>query len=519
MSQQKDKTHIVIVGGGTAGWVNLAYLAAKTDARLTIIHSDAIGIIGVGESTSPTVMQVAKAVGVDERIWMKDARATYKYGIDFHDWKDHGSYWFHSFDAELPEQCFHKTLTDNGKHVFRQNHTSVDYFLSLRQHSNDWDIDTFNDYHGPQKMMLETQRGHYDPRGDINIGSYPGYAYHINAFAYGQCLRRHTSAERFTEIRQRIVDVEINDNGIKQLVLEDGSTVSGDVYIDCTGFSRLLIGKFTEWEPFKGLPNNRAIFGSVPGYQSYRSTTQAHAQEVGWIWGIPTWGQMGSGYVYCSDFITDDQAHDTITKFWADRGYRWQENNRVKFVGGSNKKLAIKNVVSNGLAQSFIEPLEATSIMITCWSVIKFADLYNRHQGQWSENCARAFDTVMNTFLQRSKEYVRYHYRLSNRRDSEYWRHVTHENEQAEQEVSDVIQSLLPGLWPQEGETLINKWNWTSMLIGFDKQYKNPLPKFERWQLDNYIEYCRTLQQHYKFVTRNNADNKVILEQIHLDKG
>lgn len=507
------KPKVVIVGGGTAGWINLAYIVAKTDFDVTIIHSDEIDIIGVGESTGPTIQQIANAVGVPEHVWMRDAKATFKYGIDFLDWKDHGSHWFHSFEGEMLEQAFNNPIVDFGRDSFEQELTSIDYFLKLRQSNPTFKIDQFNNMHGPMWHLLETGKGHYNTKGQCNISKFAGYAYHVNAYDFSQCLRKHTAKEKFTEIVDTIVDVELDDTGVKSVLTKTGKRITGDIFIDCSGMKRLLIGKLSGFTKFDKLKNDSAIFGGVNGYQSHRATTVAHAQKAGWIWSIPTWGRMGSGHVYSSEHMSDDEAYDTIVKYWADKGYTWTENNRVKFTSGRMTSIATKNVIANGLAQSFIEPLEATSIMITCWTIIRFVEIYNRH-GSWDKGAARLLHSVMSKFLDNTRSFVGYHYQLSERTDTEYWR--SYHNPNAVQEVNDIISSKLNDQRLLKGQTLLNKFNWTSMLVGFDKPFNNPIRPITEEQMENYLYFCRLAQQNYQFVTRNNPSNKDILEQIHL---
>jgi len=503
---------IVIVGGGTAGWVTCAYLAARLDVDITIVHSDEIDIIGVGESTSPTVKQVADTVGVPEKIWMRDARATFKFGVEFFDWRDVGSRWFHSFDAELPEQIFSHPVIDFGKAVYPQTRTSIDYFLKLRQTNPGLDTECFNHFHGPLPYLLDSERSHFNSDGQCNTGEFPGYAYHVNAFAYSQCLRKHIASGRIKELVDTVVDVQMSDHGVEMLVLKSGRRVSGDVFIDCTGFRRLLIGRVARFTTYPELVNNRAIFGAIKGHQSARSVTQAHAQDAGWIWSIPTWGQMGSGHVYCGDYMSDDQAHDVIRNFWASRGLEWQENNRVRFTAGHMDHFAVKNVVANGLAQSFIEPLEATSIMITAWSAIRFADVFER-DNDWNERSAKKFNSVMVKFFQQTMDFVYYHYALSDRRDTPYWRDRQDDN--AVQEVSDRIREMLTLPWPRKGETLISKFSWSSMLVGYGKPYMNDLGDISDTHMENYVEFVKMAQQNYRFVTRNNPPNLELLRSIH----
>jgi tryptophan halogenase len=504
---------VCIVGGGTAGWITLAYIVSKLDIDVTIIHSNEIDIIGVGESTSPTIRQVADAVGVDEYTWMRDAKATFKYGIDFIDWNNIGSHWFHSFEGEILEQAFTNPVVDFGKDTFEQKLTSIDYFLKLRQNDASFDIDKFNNMHGPMWHILGNGKGHYNTQRQCNISKYAGYAYHVSAYEYSQCLRKHTPKEKFTEIVDTIIDVEIDDTGVKSLRTKSGNIITSDIFIDCTGMKRLLIGKLTGFTKFDKLKNNRAIFGGVDRYQNYRATTQAHAQDAGWIWSIPTWGRMGSGYVYSSDYITDDKAYDTIVKFWADKGYKWIENNRVSFTSGRCADLAIKNVFANGLAQSFIEPLEATSIMITCWTVIRFVEIYNRNN-RWDDRSARMLNTMMAQFLDNTKSFVGYHYQLSERIDTDYWR--DQKNPDVIQEVNDIISSKLRSPMLQKGQTSINKFNWTSLLIGFNKPFNNRLEDISQEHIENYLFFVKQAEENYKFLVRNNPLNEQIIKTIHL---
>ena len=503
---------IVIAGGGTAGWITLVYIVAKLDADVTIIHSDEIPIIGVGESTAPTIKQIADAVGVEEHVWMKDSKATFKYGGEFYNFKSEGSKWFHSFDAEIPHQAFDQPIVDFGKETFEQELTSLDYFLKLRQQDPSYDIDKFNKFHGPLQHLLDSEIGHYNISGKDNIGRFPGYAYHVNAYEYSQCLRKHTSKDKFTEIVDTIDDVELDDSGVKSLLLKSGKRVYGDLFIDCTGFRRMLISKLTDYVKFDGLLNDRAVAGCVKGLQFNSAATQNHAQSEGWIWAIPTWGQVGSGYVHCSDFISEDEACHKVERFWKDRGHVWKHAKTIKFEGGRSRHLSIKNVVANGLSQSFIEPLEATSIMITSWTVIRLVEVIQRYNNDWNEKSSRLLNSIMTKFMDNTKQFVKYHYQLSDRTE-DYW--MQYKNENAVSEVNDVISNSLTGPWPLRGETLINKFNWISMLIGYDKPFDNKLRNITDEQLENYLHFSKISQENYKFITRNNLSNEEILRKIH----
>jgi tryptophan halogenase len=507
MTQRKS---IVVVGGGTAGWITLSYLAATVDADLTIIHSDEIDIIGVGESTTPTVKHVADTVGVDERQWMRDARATFKYGVDFRNFGQAGSRWLHTFDDMLPHQCFSRPMTDYGKETFQKELTSVEYYLTHYQN----DVSRYNRTHGPYEFLVENKLSPFNRRDQVNVSQYPGYSYHINAFEFGESLRKQTSADRFTELRRTVVDVVLGEQGVDHLLLDDGSQLRADVFFDCTGFRRLLIDRLTKFSPYKELPNNGAVWGRIAGWQTNRPYTGAHAQDSGWIWEIPTWGQVGSGYVYCRDFCDEEQATETIRQFWANQGQTWEPMRQVKFTGGRMADPSIKNVVSNGLSQSFIEPLEATSVMVTCSTVKSFVEVFNRHQHEaWTARRAETHSRIIKQFIDHTKRFVYYHYALSERNDSDYWRAVGNQPGAVE-EVSDYITHLMQGKWCHKGETLLNQFNWTSMLLGYKKQFQGNLPKITADQLDEYEQYTKLLIANYEGLLKNNHTISEWLEKI-----
>jgi len=504
---------IIVVGGGTAGWITLAYLAATVDADLTIIHSDEVNIIGVGESTTPIVKNVADTVGLDDRTWMRDSRASFKYGIDFHDFNAVGKRWRHLYDDLLPAQIYSNPLIDNGKVEFENGQTSVEYFLSQRATGNpQYNMEYYNISQGGCSYLVDNRLSPYDQDGQMNFSSNHRYSYHVNAHYFGQSLRNHTSIDKFKEIRSTIRHVEFDDNGVKNLILDDGSKLSGDLYIDCTGFAKLLTKELTKYIKHDRLLNNAAVWGQVKGLTVDTPYTVSTAKEAGWIWEIPTWGQIGSGHVYCNDFITEEQALDTITQHWANRGLVWTPDKSVKFVSGRLENVAVKNVVANGLGQSFIEPLEATSIMITCYTAINIARLFNKHQG-WTDQVSRVMSKMMDQYIGSTMEFVSAHYTLSDRRDTDYWRAYNREGA-LEKVCADIEQQLKRG-WSQREEVVLNAYNWTSMLIGFDKPYLGKLPALSQKEINNYEFYTQQLINNYQHIYKNNVSIKEKLQQIH----
>lgn len=509
----QNRKHIVVVGGGTAGWITLSYLASTLDADFTIIHSQDIDIIGVGESTTPTIKHVAETVGVDEASWMRAGRATFKYGIEFRDFDHAGHQWFHSFDDLLPAQAFQQPMTEYGKARWPRGHNSVELFLYQRgQGRPGMDVAEYNRRHGACSLLLQQQLSPYHQDGHCNFNRYPGYAYHINAFEFGASLRSHTPPDRYQEILARVTQVVRHDHGIDHLVLEDGRKISADLYVDCTGFRRLLIGEFSEFRPYTELRNNAAVWGPVKNCQIWRPSTISTAQPHGWIWETPTQGQIGSGYTYSNDFLTEQQAIDHLTQHWRRQGQHWEPIRSVTYQSGQLEHMAWGNVVSNGLGQSFIEPLEATSIMTTCVTVMKLRELWQRHQG-WTPRTSQVLNTVMSRFLNLTKEFIVGHYTLSRRQDTEYWR--SYDRREALDLVNQRLHAKLSQSWAGEGETILNSFNWASMLIGYDHDYVMPLPNFTESQVADYEFVTQQMQANYAWLHRNNLTIQQRLTQIH----
>lgn len=501
---------ICIVGGGTAGWISLSYLAATTKYDLTILHSNEIDAIGVGESTTPTIKHLVDVIGIDEKTWMKDSKATFKYGIEFKDFAKKGSRWFHSFDDQLPHQVFHQPVTHNGKLVYDRQHTSIDYFLQTYPYESK----LFNNTHGPLEYLLEKELSPFNEAGIPNNGNFPGYSYHLNAQLFGDCLKKHTPVDRYTEINATVTDVVINDNLVQSIKLDNGNVIEADIFIDCTGFHRLLISKFSKFQKYTDLKNNAAIFGIIPGYQINRPSTVAHAQDYGWIWTTPTVGQVGTGYVYSDDYISEQYALDTLNKYWEDRGQKFQLAKSVKFTAGRQEKLSFGNVISNGLAQSFIEPLEATSLMVTCVTVKSLVTLLNKPRKTTIESITKVHSKHMEKFIDHTKYFVYMHYALSSRNDTDYWKDVGNKENADKQATDYIINRVNTSQWLHSGETLLNQFNWVSMLIGYDKSYGKLLPKFNSSEIENYKWYTENLMANYKFITRNNIPVKDLLIDI-----
>ena len=409
---------IVVVGGGSAGRITASYLHEKLDCELTVVHDDKDEIIsGVGESTTPAILKMVTNLP----NWEDEAKAVIKYGIRFDSWLREGSEWYHLF-----EDAFVKDFGDSIEHL-RNKHPQINTTL-------------FNYFHGD---FLARCKNNFVLSYNNSI---PGFGYHVQSDRLGLALKKQMKT--YKEIKSKVVDITIGEKGINSLKLENGQDIEADYFFDCTGFKRSLISKMTEWQSYTDMIADRYITGPIQRSQ-IQPYTIANAYKNGWRWEIDTQDRRNAGYVYCSHLMSDDLAIK-------ESGLNYEPRS---FDSGKMKHIAIKNCISNGLAQSFIEPLEATSIMLTCVTVEKFVEVMKR------KHRIETLDRVMSRFINHTKEFVRYHYVLTQREDSEWWEYWG----SLPNKIEDYFQeSLKQKRYCKKNDTLINHYNIASMMVGYE---------------------------------------------------
>jgi tryptophan halogenase len=398
------KTRVVILGGGTAGWMTAAALVKQLGHACTVrlIESEEIGIVGVGEATLPHIRYFVEGLGLDESDFMNATHATIKLGIDFHDFGKIGTHYLHPFGT------FGSALNGVGFHHYW-----------LRLHAEGKGGDLFS----TSIANVMAARNRFAPPADINIYN---YAYQFDATLFGPYLRSYAIDRGAVRTEGKVVDVEVDGEtgDIAALKMEDGERVEGDLFVDCSGFRALLIGQTLqeEWEDWsQWLPCDRAVAmpcespdGPIEPY------TRAHAMGAGWRWRIPLQHRVGNGYVYSSSHISDQDAADALVA--AVEGKALADPRVLKFRAGRRKRSWSKNVVAVGLASGFLEPLESTSIYLVQGAVAQLIELFPI--GRIREEDRKEFNRVTDFEYDRIRDFLILHYHATRRDDSDFWNHT-----------------------------------------------------------------------------------------------
>ncbi len=399
---------VVILGGGTAGWMTATALAKTFGRHITIdlIESDAIGIVGVGEATIPTIHWFNELIGLDEAAFVRATNASYKLGIEFVDWARPGHRYFHPFGrygVDLGQVPFHH----------RWLKARADGLTSpLAAYSLATPLAAANRFAKPLD----------DPR---SILSTLGYAYHFDASLYAAHLRTIAEAAgvRRHEGKLENVEQETETGFVKAITTERGERLAGDLFIDCSGFRSLLIGDtleagFEDWSHW--LPCDRAA--AVPCARVAETTpyTRSTARTAGWQWRIPLQHRTGNGYVYSSAFVSDDEAAATLLANLD--GAALAEPRFLRFKAGFRRKAWTRNVVAIGLSSGFLEPLESTSIHLIQSAIAKLITLFPDRD--CDPALARQFNTLFGRDMDCIKDFLILHYHATQGHDQPLWQHT-----------------------------------------------------------------------------------------------
>jgi flavin-dependent dehydrogenase len=503
---------VVIVGGGTAGWIAASLLnhylnqqdKSAPSWQVTLIESPEIGIIGVGEGSTPQLKRLFDELNIHESEWMQACSATYKNGISFIDWTEHtaSNRYFHPFPSPFD----------------RQTAAAFLYHNKLRRQGMDVPVD-------PKLFFLSAYLAEHDisPKTDIGKPQIPlNYAYHFDSAKLGNFLVKKAKASGVQHIQGKIGNdesaIHFHDNGnIKTLELDTGALISADLFLDCTGFQSLLLQKAlgVKFESFSNnLFNDRAIAIPSERLSPIPSETKATALSAGWAWQIPLQNRTGNGYVYSSKYLSAETAErelfDHVFKQESLSSSRFDElKSQAKYLHmnvGQVEKHWHKNVVALGLSQGFIEPLEATALHLVHETILKLKNVlvseqYKQHQeypqGDYLKSLQTDFNDDIRSRFDGVRDYIVCHYKMNTRTDSQYW--IDNRNNT---DISDKLAAVLDA-WQSEKDIvdILEKQkmtsyypviSWYCLLAGYGA-YKpasseNRLPAHQLKQLRAFIE-------------------------------
>ncbi|WP_143869772.1 tryptophan halogenase family protein [Catenovulum sediminis] len=404
LHNQKVKT-FCILGGGTAGWMTASMLQhVFPDYRICLVESPEIKTIGVGEGSTPALKSFFELLGIAETEWMPQCDATYKNGIFFDNWSEKQGYlnYFHAFPSIIDNHTLPLFM-----------HNSISRVRGMDVYANP------NDYFLTAKLARENKR-------PIAQESFPfeiNYAYHFNSGKLAEFLRKRAIQKGVVHLQAEVVECELLVNGdIAKLILDSGQAIAADIFFDCSGMSSALIQKtlnveFSSYDRL--LFNDSAVVAqSCKTNQNIGTQTISTGMKAGWKWQIPLTTRIGNGYVYSSQYISDEAATtEFINSINTDLN---AETKLLKFKLGRVNEHWCKNCVAVGLSQGFIEPLEATALFLIQQTVGKFIDYWQK--GDETTKYQSNFNQEVNYEFDGIRDYVALHYKLNSRQDHSYWR-------------------------------------------------------------------------------------------------
>lgn len=400
MTESHAKRRIVVAGGGTAGWMAAAALARTLgDAiELTLVESEAIGTIGVGESTIPPLVAYNRLLGIGEADFMRATQATFKLGINFENWRVPGESYFHSFGTTGRDHW-----SAGFQHFWMHGLT--------RGHKASYD-----DYCIELQAAMKSKFAHL-PDNRIN------YAYQLDSGLYAVFLRKLAEADGCRRVEGKIAEVELHPEtgDIAALRLDSGQRLEGDLFLDCTGFRALLMEGalhvgYDDWTHW--LPCDSAIAVQTASVRPPVPYTRAIAHDAGWQWRIPLQHRQGNGIVYCSRYLEKDAALERL--LGTVEGEVLTKPNVIAFKTGARRKQWHRNCIAVGLSGGFMEPLESTSIHLIQRAILRIVRMLP--MGKVSERDVAEFNDQQLTDMEQIRDFLILHYKATDRRDSAFWR-------------------------------------------------------------------------------------------------
>ncbi len=465
--EQKKIEHVVVAGGGTAGWMtaaSIAKLLGKT-VKVTLVESEEIGTVGVGEATIPTLQTLHELLKIKEQDFVAAVGGTFKLGISFENWLDVGKDYIHSFGF-TGKDCWaagfqHFWLKGKERGIAKE----------YGEYCNEW-------------LAAKHNRFAVMPNQGLN------YAYHFDSARYATFLRGIAEEYGATRVEGKIQQVNQDPESgfITQLILESGGCVDGDFFVDCTGFRGLLIEQtlhagFDDWQHW--LPCDSALAVQTENIQPPIPYTRSIAHEAGWQWRIPLQHRTGNGMVYCSKFWSRDDAEAKLRSNV--EGALVTDPRPIKFQTGTRRRHWVKNCVAVGLSSGFMEPLESTSIHLIQRAVVRFMQMFP-HEGVRQPDIEE-FNNQMMFEIENIRDFIILHYHVTERTDTPFWRHVR------SMEIPDTLKHRIE-LFKETGRVfkvpteLFGENSWTQVMLGqglYPEQYHPIANMMEDQELEDFL--------------------------------
>ena len=443
--------NIVIVGGGTAGWMTasaMAKLMPNEEIKIRVIESDAIGTVGVGEATIPHILYFNRLLGLNEDEFMRRTHATFKAGIEFVDWGRKGQSYIHPFGP------YGLNMDGIHFHHFWLRYAKMGKAPPLEQYS----------------LMVRAARAGRFQRPEIDRPLSPlgtiAYAFQFDAGLYAGYLREiaQTLGVKRTEGTITQVTQHPETGHVASVTLQTGEIVPGDLFVDCSGFRGLLIEKtlrsgFTDWSHY--LPCDRAVARACKRQPDLLPYTRATAKAAGWQWRIPLQSRTGNGHVYCSDFMSDDEALDSLNQGLDAEAI--SEPNVLKFKAGIRRKPWNKNVVAIGLSSGFLEPLESTSIHLIQTAIARL--MANFPDKTFNQPDIDYYNRRARIEYEQVRDFIILHYHATERDDTPFWNYCRTMDVPAT--LSDRLSLFKENArLYREDEELFNEVSWLAVMHG-----------------------------------------------------
>ena len=470
---------IVIVGGGTAGWIAAAAFSRLLEQTIEIelVESEAIGIVGVGEATIPQIIRLNTILGFDESDFVKNTFGTFKLGIEFVDWGKIGDRYLHTFgDAgiNLGNVHFHH------------------YWRRYAMNGGDQSLWHFSLH---QLAAKENKFAHLNKVGATQMTGL-AYAYHFDASLYAMYLRRYAENRgvKRTEGIVKAVNRDAESGNISSVTLENGAVVAGDFFIDCTGFRALLLGDalevpYQDWSHW--LPCDRAQAVPSERLSILPPYTRATARKAGWQWRIPLQHRTGNGHVYSSKFIEDDDAATILLENLD--GKALDDPRMLRFTTGRREKFWSHNCVAIGLASGFLEPLESTSIHLIQSNVSRLIELFPRERirnvdrSEYNRRTIKEFEQI--------RDFLILHYHQTERDDTEFWSYCKNMS------VPDTLKHKIElfassGRLGRDIDDLFRDASWAQVMLGqgvMPTDYNPMADKLDENQLNSFMADIRKI--------------------------